>query len=85
MWFSDFTLLLANRVVERDSLRVKNGKIAVISEAPVPGECRRGWAYSAALTAPDQKLGRSKGMLEIIYRAAKAPDMRARQVAAALM
>lgn len=37
MWFSDFRIVLADRVVERGALRVENGLIAEIVEAPVAG------------------------------------------------
>ena len=37
MWISDFRVVLADRVIERGSIRVENGKIAEIAEAPVGG------------------------------------------------
>ncbi|MEL6101056.1 MAG: alpha-D-ribose 1-methylphosphonate 5-triphosphate diphosphatase [Pseudomonadota bacterium] len=37
MWFSDFTLVLPDRVIEHGSLRIEDGHIAEITDAPVPG------------------------------------------------
>ncbi len=37
MWLSDFILVLPDRVIERGSLRVENGRIAEIAETPIPG------------------------------------------------
>lgn len=37
MWFSDFTLVLDDRLVPHGSLRVEAGRIAEIVERPVPG------------------------------------------------
>ena len=36
MWLSDFRIVLADRVIERGALRIEDGLIADISEAPVP-------------------------------------------------
>ena len=36
MWLSDFRIVLADRVIERGALRIEDGLIAEISEAPVP-------------------------------------------------
>lgn len=37
MWLSDFTLVLPDRIVERGSLRVENGRISEVAEHPVSG------------------------------------------------
>ncbi len=37
MWISDFRVVLLDRVIERGSVRVENGKIAEIAETPVAG------------------------------------------------
>lgn len=37
MWLSDFRLVLPDRVVERGSVRLQDGRIAEIAEHPVPG------------------------------------------------
>lgn len=42
MWLSDFRLVLPDRVIERGALRIEDGRIAEIREAPVPGADRVG-------------------------------------------
>lgn len=37
MWISDFRVVLADRVIDRGSIRVENGRIAEIVEGPVAG------------------------------------------------
>lgn len=37
MWLSDFRIVLSDRVIARGSLRIENGRIAEISEAPAAG------------------------------------------------
>ncbi|SMC70771.1 alpha-D-ribose 1-methylphosphonate 5-triphosphate diphosphatase [Rhizobium sp. RU36D] len=37
MWISDFRVVLLDRVIERGSVRVENGRIAEIAETPVAG------------------------------------------------
>lgn len=37
MWISDFRVVLADRVIERGSVRIEGGKIAEIAETPVVG------------------------------------------------
>ncbi len=37
MWLSDFRVVLADRVIERGSVRIEAGRIAEIAEAPVAG------------------------------------------------
>ncbi len=37
MWFSDVSIVLADRIVERGALRVEDGRIAEISDTPVSG------------------------------------------------
>jgi len=37
MWLSDFRVVLADRVIERGSVRVEGGRIAEITEVPMPG------------------------------------------------
>lgn len=37
MWISDFRVVLADRVIERGSIRIENGQIAEIAETPVAG------------------------------------------------
>lgn len=42
MWLSDFRIVLADRMIERGSLRIENGLIAEISETPVAGAALSG-------------------------------------------
>ena len=37
MWLSDFSIILADRVIERGALRIEDGMIAEIRETPVAG------------------------------------------------
>ena len=48
MWLSDLTLVLPDRIVSRGALRVENGLIAEIAEAPVPGGVACGGAHAFA-------------------------------------
>ena len=42
MWLSDFRVVLADRVIERGSVRVEGGRIAEIAAAPMPGAALTG-------------------------------------------
>ena len=42
MWLSDFRVVLADRVIERGSVRVEGGRIAEIAETPMPGAALSG-------------------------------------------
>jgi alpha-D-ribose 1-methylphosphonate 5-triphosphate diphosphatase len=42
MWLSDFRVVLADKVIERGSVRVEGGWIAEITEAPMPGAALSG-------------------------------------------
>jgi alpha-D-ribose 1-methylphosphonate 5-triphosphate diphosphatase len=42
MWLSDFRVVLADRVIERGSVRIEAGRIAGIAEAPMPGAALSG-------------------------------------------
>ncbi|MFC7705557.1 alpha-D-ribose 1-methylphosphonate 5-triphosphate diphosphatase [Plastorhodobacter daqingensis] len=42
MWLSDFRIVLEDRVIERGSVRLQDGRIAEIAERPVPGAAREG-------------------------------------------
>lgn len=42
MWLSDFRVVLADRVIERGSVRVEGGRIAEITQAPMPGAALSG-------------------------------------------
>lgn len=42
MWLSDFRVVLADRVIERGSVRVEGGRIAEISDSPMPGAALSG-------------------------------------------
>lgn len=42
MWLSDFRVVLGDRVIERGSVRVEGGRIAEITEAPMPGAALSG-------------------------------------------
>ncbi len=42
MWLSDFRVVLADRVIERGSVRVEGGRIAEIAEAAMPGAALSG-------------------------------------------
>ena len=42
MWLSDFRVVLADRVIQRGSVRVEGGRIAEITEAPMPGAALSG-------------------------------------------
>jgi alpha-D-ribose 1-methylphosphonate 5-triphosphate diphosphatase len=42
MWLSDFRVVLADMVIERGSVRVEGGRIAEITEAPMPGAALSG-------------------------------------------
>jgi alpha-D-ribose 1-methylphosphonate 5-triphosphate diphosphatase len=42
MWLSDFRVVLEDRVVDRGSVRIVDGRIAEIAEAPMPGAALTG-------------------------------------------
>ncbi|RGP36385.1 alpha-D-ribose 1-methylphosphonate 5-triphosphate diphosphatase [Pseudotabrizicola alkalilacus] len=42
MWLSDFCVVLADRVIDRGSVRVEGGRIAEISDSPMPGAALSG-------------------------------------------
>jgi len=42
MWLSDFRVVLPDRVIARGAIRLENGEIAEIAEAPVPGAALEG-------------------------------------------
>ncbi len=42
MWLSDFRVVLADRVIERGSVRIEGGRIAKIAERPMPGAALSG-------------------------------------------
>lgn len=42
MWLSDFRVVLADRVIERGSVRVEGGRIAEVAETPMPGAALSG-------------------------------------------
>lgn len=42
MWLSDFRVVLADRVIERGSVRVEGGRIAEIAQTPMPGAALSG-------------------------------------------
>jgi alpha-D-ribose 1-methylphosphonate 5-triphosphate diphosphatase len=42
MWFSDFRIVLKDRILENGALRIEDGVIAEIRETPVDGDALRG-------------------------------------------
>jgi alpha-D-ribose 1-methylphosphonate 5-triphosphate diphosphatase len=42
MWLSDFRVVLADRVIDRGSVRVEGGRIAEIADSPMPGAALSG-------------------------------------------